>query len=161
DPELTGFRDPFVWRDQDGWWYMGVASGIRRQGGRVLLYRSKNLREWEYLHPLAAGNWIGEEKKDPVASGEMWECPDFFMIGKKVVLLYSTAGKVIWETGELDRKELRFHKERSGVLDHGAYYAQKTQSGENLLWGWLPEKRPDAELVAAGWAGCMALPRAL
>jgi len=161
DPLLTGFRDPFVWREPDGWWHMGVASGLRKQGGRVLLYRSKNLRQWEYLHPLATGMWTERENINPVESGEMWECPDFFAIGKKFVLLYSTAGKVIWETGELDRKEMRFHSGRAGLLDHGAYYAQKTQSGEPILWGWIPETRPESEFSAAGWAGCMALPRSL
>ena len=91
----------------------------------------------------------------------MWECPDFFPLGKKHVLLYSTAGKVIWESGELDPKELKFHSQRR---DHGAYHAQKTQldaHGNRILWGWIPEKRPDSDLIAAGWAGCMALPRVL
>jgi len=161
DPKLTGFRDPFTWHDQDGWWYMGVASGSRKRGGCVLLYRSKNLRDWEYLDPLATGEWTGHEGTNPVDTGEMWECPDFFALGKKHVLLYSTAGKVIWETGELDRKEMRFQRERSGLLDHGAYYAQKTQAGEPILWGWIPEKRPPADFSAAGWAGSMALPRKL
>jgi beta-fructofuranosidase len=160
DPLLTGFRDPFLWRDHDVW-YLGVGSGKRRQGGQVLLYRSKDLRQWEYLHPLATGNWSERENSNPVESGEMWECPDFFALGKKFVLLYSTAGKVVWEVGELDSKELVFHPQRSGILDHGAYYAQKTQSGQPLLWGWIPEKRPQAEYSAAGWAGCMALPRRL
>jgi len=163
DPLLTGFRDPFLWRDGNTW-YLGVGSGIRKQGGRVLLYRSKDLRQWEYLHPLASGKWTERENLNPVDSGEMWECPDFFQLGKKHVLLYSTAGKVAWETGELDRKELIFHPERNGVLDHGAYYAQKTQldrKANRILWGWIPEKRADSELVRAGWAGSMALPRLL
>jgi len=160
DPLLTGFRDPFLWRDRDVW-YLGVGSGKRRQGGQVLLYRSNDLRQWEYLHPLATGNWTERENTNPVESGEMWECPDFFALGRKFVLLYSTAGKVIWEVGELDSKELVFHPQRSGILDHGAYYAQKTQSGQPLLWGWIPEKRPQAEYSAVGWAGCMALPRRL
>jgi beta-fructofuranosidase len=66
--------------------------------------------------------------------------------------------------GELDAQELVFHAQRRGVLDHGAYYAQKTQlddQGQRILWGWIPERRPEAEFSAAGWAGCMALPRAL
>jgi len=160
---LTGFRDPFLWRDRD-LWFLGVASGLRKQGGQVLLYRSKDLRQWEYLHPLASGKWSEKENINPVDSGEMWECPDFFRLASKHVLLYSTAGKVIWETGELDPKELVFHPQRSGVLDHGAYYAQKTQldaEGNRILWGWIPEQRPEAEFSAAGWAGCMALPRVL
>jgi beta-fructofuranosidase len=163
DPLLTGFRDPFLWRE-DHVWYLGVGSGRRRQGGQILLYRSKNLREWEYLHPLAAGKWTERENINAVDSGEMWECPDFFPLGSKHVLLYSTAGKVAWETGELDPKDLVFHPQRSGVLDHGAYYAQKTQldaKGQRILWGWIPETRTQAEFSAAGWAGCMALPRVL
>jgi beta-fructofuranosidase len=163
DPLLTGFRDPFLWRDSE-FWYLGVASGIRKQGGKVLLYRSRDLRQWKYLHPLASGQWTERENINPVDSGEMWECPDFFPLGSKHVLLYSTAGKVAWETGELDPKELTFHSQRTGVLDYGAYYAQKTQldaHGNRILWGWIPERRPDSQLIAAGWAGCMALPRLL
>ena len=165
DPKLTGFRDPFLWRDESAkLWYLGVASGQSKVGGRVLLYRSKDLRKWEYLHPLASGHWTEKENTNPVDSGEMWECPDFFPLGKKHVLLYSTAGQVIWEVGDLDLKELVFYPQKRGVLDHGAYYAQKTQldaRGNRILWGWIPEKRPESELVAAGWAGCMALPRVL
>jgi beta-fructofuranosidase len=163
DPHLTGFRDPFLWREADTW-FLGVGSGLSKQGGRVLLYRSKDLRQWEYLHPLASGKWAEKESVNPVDSGEMWECPDFFPLGKKHVLLYSTAGKVLWESGELDPKELIFHSERRGLLDNGAYYAQKTQldaKGNRILWGWIPETRPEAEFSAAGWAGCMALPRIL
>ncbi|MDP9337845.1 MAG: glycoside hydrolase family 32 protein [Acidobacteriota bacterium] len=163
DPQLTGFRDPFLWR-QGNDWLLGVASGHAKQGGCVLLYRSKDLRSWEYLHQLTSGKWTEKELTNPVDSGEMWECPDFFPLGKKHVLLYSTAGQVVWESGELDIKALKFHPEKRGILDHGAYYAQKTQldaHGTRILWGWIPEKRPDAELIAAGWAGCMALPRTL
>jgi beta-fructofuranosidase len=94
----------------------------------------------------------------------MWECPDFFPLSTKHVLLYSTAGSVIWEVGELDSKDTVFHVQKRGILDHGAYYAQKTQldsHGNRILWGWIPEKRPEAEFSAAGWAGCMSLPRLL
>jgi len=163
DPTLAGFRDPFLWREGTNW-ILGVAAGHFKKGGCVLLYRSKDLRNWEPLHDLASQPWTEKESVNPVDSGEMWECPDFFPLGKKHVLLYSTAGKVIWESGDLDRKELKFHSQRRGILDHGAYYAQKTQldaHGNRILWGWIPEKRPDSELIAAGWAGCMALPRVL
>jgi sucrose-6-phosphate hydrolase SacC (GH32 family) len=110
DTHLAGFRDPFLWRDGETW-FLGVGSGLFKEGGRVLLYRSKDLRAWEYLHPLASGRWTGKESANPVESGEMWECPDFFPLGKKHVLLYSTAGQVIWESGELDSKENTFRSE--------------------------------------------------
>lgn len=164
-PELdvTGFRDPCPWREGDTW-YMGIGSGIRKKGGNVLLYSSKDLRNWEYLHPLASGTWNGKVTQDSVDSGEMWECPDFFAIADKHVLLYSTERKVYWQTGELDRKAMVFHKEHEGLLDDGAYYAPKSMldaGGNRILWGWIPETRPVEAYKRAGWAGVMSLPRVL
>lgn len=161
DPKLTGFRDPCLWRDGKSW-YMGIGSGQKRVGGQVLLYKSEDLRRWQYLHPLASGKWNGIHSINPVDSGEMWECPDFFPLGGKHLLFYSTERNVYWETGELDPKELVFHPEKRGLLDYGDYYAPKSQldaNGNRILWGWIPEQRPDFE--AAGWAGCMSLPRIL
>jgi beta-fructofuranosidase len=163
DPKITGFRDPFLWNSSDEW-YMGVGSGQKGEGGRVLLYRSADLRKWEYLHPLAAGKKNNKLTKDPVDSGEMWECPDFFALGDKFVLLYSTEHKVYWETGELDPKELVFHSQKRGLQDHGTFYAPKSQlddKARRVLWGWIPETRPEMRFRPAGWAGCMSLPREL
>jgi beta-fructofuranosidase len=163
DPLLTGFRDPFLWKE-NATWYLGVGSGQRKQGGRVLLYRSADLRHWDYVSVLASGNWNGKDTTDVVDSGEMWECPDFFQLGDKHVLIYSTERKVFWQSGELDRKEMVFRPQKSGLLDSGAFYAPKTQvaaNGGRILWGWIPETRPEAEFSKAGWAGCMSLPRVL
>ena len=162
---ITGFRDPCLWREGEVW-YMGVGSGIRNKGGCVLLYRSRDLRQWEYLHPLASGEWNGKTGTDPVDSGEMWECPDFFQLGNKHVLFYSTERKVIWTTGDYDAKEQRFTPQQRGELDYGphAYYAPKSmvdKDGNRILWGWIPETRPQAEYSRAGWAGLMSLPRVL
>ena len=161
--KVTGFRDPCPWKDGETW-YLGVGSGFTKVGGALLLYTSENGREWTYLHPLAQGKWNGGSQVNPVATGEMWECPDFFALDGKHVLLYSTEGKVYWEIGALDTKEMKFHMETRGLLDHGAYYAMKSmvdEKGRRILWGWIQERRADAELIQAGWAGCMALPRVL
>jgi beta-fructofuranosidase len=160
---VTGFRDPCPWHESDGW-YMGVASGERGKGGCVLLYRSQDLRHWEYLHPLASGKPNGKHEVNPCDSGEMWECPDFFALGDRHCLLYSTEGKVIWTTGKYDVGAHIYTAERQGVLDHGAYYAPKSflaPDGRRILWGWIRETRPEAEFAAAGWAGAMSLPRVL
>jgi beta-fructofuranosidase len=160
---VTGFRDPCPWREADGW-YLGIGSGERGKGGCVLLYRSQDLRNWEYLHKLAEGKPNGKATANPCDSGEMWECPDFFSINGHHCLLYSTEGKVIWTTGTYDPLQHRFTPNRSGVLDHGAYYAPKSfvdHINRRILWGWIQETRPEAEFAAAGWAGAMALPRVL
>ena len=81
DSKLTGFRDPCLWPEGRRW-YMGIGSGQRGEGGRVLLYTSADLRAWEYLGPLASGRSIGKQTADPVDAGDMWECPDFFPLGK-------------------------------------------------------------------------------
>lgn len=165
--EVTGFRDPSVWR-QGQFFYMTVGSGTK-QGGMVLLYRSpangpKALYEWEYLHPLFQGEASGNNAADPVDAGTMWECPELFPLGDHHVLIYSTQRKVYWVTGHLDPATMLFSKQQQGLLDAGAFYAPKTQldaQGNRILWGWINEKRDDAALKAAGWAGCMSLPRVL
>lgn len=161
--KVTGFRDPCPWMLGD-WWYMAVGSGEHGRGGDVLLYRSKDLRRWDYLHVLASGAGSGKNAPNPVASGDMWECPDFFPLDGKHVLIYGSTGGVHWQSGIFDEKEMRFHAQRSGILDHGSFYAAKTQLDANrnrIVWGWIPEARPLAEYKAAGWAGMMSLPRVL
>ena len=106
--QVTGFRDPCPWKDRDTW-YLGVGSGFNKIGGAVLMYTSRDGRDWTYLHPLAQGEWNHGTMSNPVDSGEMWECPDFFPLGDKHVLLYSTERKVYWEVGTFDR-DLRFHE---------------------------------------------------
>jgi len=158
---VTGFRDPYVWREGDNWMLI-LGSGIRGKGGMVLLYASPDLRHWTYLHPLVEGSASDKNAINPVDTGDMWECPDFFPLGNKHVLLISTEGKVHWKVGTY--ADRRFTPEREGVVDWGAYYAAKTMldaNGNRILWGWITETRPDADLIEAGWAGAMSLPRIL
>ena len=158
---VTGFRDPALWRESDKWMLI-LGSGTLARGGAVLLYSSPNLRHWTYLHPLVEGSPSGRNAANPVDAGDMWECPDFFPLGNKHVLLISTMGKVRWKVGTY--ADQRFTPEKEGVVDWGSYYAAKTmldRTGNRILWGWIPETRPDPELIAAGWAGVMALPRTL
>jgi beta-fructofuranosidase len=165
---ITGFRDPSVWKQAE-WYYMTVGSGVAKVGGCVLLYRSKDLKSWEYLHKLTEGKWNGKPTANPCDDGEMWECPEFFALDEGHVLIYSTLGKVFWQSGVLDAATMRFTPQKTGELDWGAFYAPKTQldaRGRRILWGWIPEKRGDgakgeAAMKAAGWSGMMSLPRVL
>jgi beta-fructofuranosidase len=163
--KVAGFRDPSPWRQagNEAHWNLIVASGERGVGGRVLLYRSSDFRHWEYLHPMAQGKPLSDVH-DVVGSGEMWECPDFFPLDGKHVLIHSTGGRTLWQIGTLDQATMLFHAESEGDLDRGAYYAPKSQldaHGNRILWGWITETRPQAEYAAAGWSGMMSLPRRL
>ncbi len=159
--QVTGFRDPYVWRG-GGQWMLILGSGFQGKGGAILLYTSADLRHWSYLHPLVGGTRSGEKGTNPVDTGDMWECPDFFPLGDKYVLLISTMGKVRWKVGTYSNQ--KFIPEKEGIVDWGSYYAAKTmvdKDGSRILWGWIPETRSDAQLIAAGWAGAMSLPRIL
>jgi beta-fructofuranosidase len=143
---------------------MTVGSGIERVGGCLLLYRSTDLHHWEYMHPMASGAWNGKPTSNPVDDGEMWECPELFALDGRHVLIYSTLGKVYWQSGVLDAASMTFKEQKSGMLDLGTFYAPKSQvdaQGKRVLWGWIPERRSQDEMLKAGWSGLLSLPRVL
>jgi beta-fructofuranosidase len=154
DPK--NFRDPCLWREDDGW-YMVIGSGIEGVGGRALLYRSRDLMDWEYLHPLCEG--VAAE------TGDMWECPDFFALGDRHVLLISALGEQLYFIGHYDDATHHFEPESDGRIGGGVcYYAAKSfvdGDGRRILWGWLRERRDREAQIAAGWSGVMSLPQAL
>lgn len=162
DVQVTGFRDPWVWRDADTW-YMALGSGIANVGGAILLYRSADLREWTYLHPIYVGQRdVKSTSNNPVSSGEMWECPSFFPLDGKHVLLVSTQETTPYYVGSFT--ELKFTPEFEGRLDTGAYYAATSQldaQGRRIVWGWIQETRGREAQKAAGWSGVLSLPRLL
>ena len=151
-------RDPMIWREGDTW-YMLLASRIKNIGGSVFLYRSHDLYQWEFLHPLLTGAYARD--------GCVWECPSFFPLGDKWVLIVAGKGRripftVYYFIGEYARQQ--FTVESSGTLDHAYFYAPFTMQdgrGRRLLWGWLREGRSEEAHVAAGWAGCHSIPREL
>jgi beta-fructofuranosidase len=151
---VTGFRDPFAWAEGDGW-RMVVGSGMEGVGGAALLYESDDLLDWRYLGPLCVGR-AGE-------TGVMWECPNFFPLGDRHVLVVSPYGKAIWQTGRYDGE--RFEPERRGLMDiGGSYYAPNClldDAGRRIMWGWITDARSETAQLEAGWSGVMSLPREL
>lgn len=151
------FRDPFVWREGDRW-RMVLGCGLVGVGGAVLLYDSSDLRTWRYLGVLHSGRFA--------ASGAVWECPNFFELGDKHVLLVSEQPEFKYTYVQMGRLEdHRFIPEVTSKLDVGPYFyaalsLQETQ-GRRLIWGWLKEGRSEAAQRRAGWSGVMSLPRQL
>jgi len=95
----------------------------------------------------------------------MWECPNFFPLGDKHVLLISPIPlrKVLYLVGEY--RDHRFRPERTGIVDDGGcYYAPQVMLDERrrrLMWGWLRENREVETQKAAGWSGVMSVPTEL
>jgi len=90
--KVVGFRDPCVWKENDGW-YMIVGTGIKGESGGALLFQSPDLRKWHYLDPLFTGKVKEKDEAGLVAQSDMWECPDFFPLFGKHALIVSTKGK--------------------------------------------------------------------
>lgn len=157
--KAVGWRDPCVWKEGDTW-YMTIGCGEVGKGGIALLYKSQDIKHWEYLHPLAVAKPNpNQDPSRPFAS--MWECPDFFHLKDKPFLLVASGNRYLGGT----YNDHRFVQESEGRIDFGsAAYAQKTmedESGRRIWWAWLREKRSQEAQVAAGWAGVMSLPKLL
>ncbi len=156
------FRDPYVWREDDAWW---MVIGSRREGvgGLVLLYRSVDLRRWEFVRVLLAGD---EQASPFFYEGAMWECPNLLDFGDLRALILSVQDAhfrlhhAAYFTGLYC--EQKFTPVTGAVLAYGdSFYApQATRltDGRYLLFGWLREMRPREAAMAAGWSGCMSLP---
>lgn len=157
--QTRDFRDPFVWREDDGW-YCLLASRIEGIGGTLFLYRSPDLVHWEYLHPFLTGRME--------QTGRTWECPNFFPLGDRHVLILSAhinpgiTATVFYFIG--DYVDHRFVPEFQGILDAGTFYAPLTMQddqGRRLMWGWLREGRPVDAQRESGWSGVQSIPRVL
>jgi beta-fructofuranosidase len=126
------------------------------------------------MHPLYIGD---RNRTDPLWTGSMWECPDFFPLGNKSVLLVSVyddsrfherayKGSLHYAIAFIGTyTDFTFTPHTQSIIDYGGYfYAPQTlldATGRRLLWGWLWEGRSDEAQWAAGWSGVMSLPRVL
>ena len=80
--ERIDFRDPYLWKEGETW-YMIIGFGLVNNGlekGTVLLYKSSDMKNWEYIHPLFSGD------PDTDFSGIFWEMPVFWKMNGKYIL---------------------------------------------------------------------------
>ncbi len=184
-----GVFDPCIWKEGD--FYYALSAGIRdfQEHGRHFaenyLFRSRDLIEWEYLHPFIEGDRF-------TIPGDDGACPYFWPIGDKHILLFfshMSGGQYILGNYDTDRQ--KFLAEDHGVFNFGATFpggvhaptAAPTDDGkvvvlfnmnpampiikrdrylENFL-GPETEKKPidNRERLLYDWDQVMTLPRAL
>lgn len=165
------FRDPKIWQ-HDGHYYVILGSRGKDGLGRVLVYRSDNLLQWEYCGPIAKSQGGGE-----TTQGQMWECPDFFELDGKDVMLFLPQGieptekqyRNLYQTGyfvgDMDYEANWFTHGGFSEIDHGHdfYATQTTQSpdGRRILIGWMDMWESAMPEQEDGWAGALTLPREL
>lgn len=164
----SDFRDPKVWFE-DGKYWLVAGNLSKEKHGQIVLFSSDDLRHWQYENVLA-----GDE--DGVI-GKMWECPDFFKLDGKHVLITSPQNmsatayefhnghNAVYFVGDYDEETHTFDKGCPHALDYGLdFYAPQTTQlpdGRRILVAWM--KSWDSLAIPDGqeWQGMMTLPREL
>lgn len=163
-------RDPKVW-EEDGVYYMVLGARTTDNKGCILLYKSDNLYNWEFVS-VPAG------KQDNM--GYMWECPDIFKLDNNDILMFSPQGidpkgykyNNIYQCGYAkgkfndDKKEFKF--DEFIEIDRGFdFYAPQTfedSKGRRIVIGWMGV--PDAiehknPTINNFWQHQLTIPREL
>ncbi|OXS74729.1 glycoside hydrolase family 32 protein [Domibacillus enclensis] len=160
------FRDPKVWKHEDIW-YMVIGSQ-KDKLGNVHLYESADLLSWKDRGAIV---------KSDGKLGFMLECPDFFELDGKHVLVFSPQGveangddyQNLYQTGTLvgdfDYKTAAFTYGDFQELDKGFdFYAAQTfrdDEGRRILFAWMNMWEADMPEQKEGWAGALTIPREL
>ena len=148
------FRDPKAWLAPDGTYRMVVANRHRDRQGAILYMTSRDGLDWHF---------VGEIDASCEEYGRMWECPDFFPLDGKQVLLVSPQEMHAREEfhagygtvallGSFEEKDCAFTRESVQPIDHGLnFYAPQTllsPDGRRIMIAWMEN-----------WETCKEAPR--
>ena len=159
------FRDPCIFRTDDGIYHMLVSTTANGKG--VLAeFISANLTDWTHQGVFMTMMW-----------DRFYECPDVFQMGDWWYLVYSEIHSAVRRVQYFKGRTLDELKattkndagiwpdDHEGFLDSRGLYAGKTASdGQNrYLWGWCPTRsgKDNANVgeQAPEWAGSMVAHR--
>ena len=164
------FRDPKMWREEDGSYRCVIGNRPADGSGQILLFTSPNGFEWHFKKVLA-------ENRNRF--GKMWECPDFFPLDGKWVLIispqdmlpsgfeYHNGNGTLCLIGDYDQETEDFTEQSNQSIDYGIdFYAPQTvltPDGRRVMIGWMQNwdtcshRRKNDE----AWFGQMSLSREL
>lgn len=164
------FRDPKVF-EKDGKYFCVIGAQIQTDEGKIVYYESTNLLDWTLKGEIQT-NFLQN-------NGFMWECPDYFEINDKAVLMFCPQGmdaqgddfRNIYQSGYLLGEPIDFQNDGKfnhgnfNEFDHGfEFYAPQTMldpSGRRIMIGWFGLPDVDNVTDEYGWAHCLTLPRVL
>jgi beta-fructofuranosidase len=144
--KIREWRDPCVFRDR-GRTFMVTGGMLDEKTGCVQLYEAvtPDLSQWKHR---------GTMHREP---GDI-ECPLFFKLQDKWVLVLSIHGHAAYHTGTFDPDAGTFKGAASGLIDASdQFYAPNTfedDNGRRILIGWVRGFKK-----GLGWNGCFSLPR--
>lgn len=163
------FRDPKIWQKKDGTYCCVVGNCSEDGDGQILLFVSKNSFKWNFKKILISNDG---------RFGKMWECPDFFELDGKWVLLtspqdmlpkeleYHNGNGTLCLIGAFDEETETFTEEYDQSIDYGIdFYAPQTildLAGRRIMIGWM-QNWDTCSLRSSEeqWIGQMSLPREL
>lgn len=162
------FRDPKVWKGENGYLMITGAQKIS-QTGTALIYQSADLKRWEYRGELSVP-WK--------TKAFMWECPDYFEADGYGILMMCPQGLETEESGNsniyeagylvgnpMNEDTLTFDGNQYEKLDYGFdFYAPQTfldPWGRRILFGWMGLPEISYPTDRYGWAHCLTIPREL
>lgn len=164
---IEDFRDPKIWKEEDAY-YLVAGSRAADGAGQIVMYRSENLENWEFVTVL------DQSKKE---YGMMWECPDFFPLGDKQILITSpqdmraqgyeffNGNHTIFLYGDYDKETHTFKREKVEMADYGLdFYAPQTletEDGRRIMIAWMQSWDSRVMPEATRWSGMMTFPREL
>ncbi|MFP4976884.1 GH32 C-terminal domain-containing protein [Paenibacillus sp. CN-4] len=165
------FRDPFVWKDADGW-YALVGSRMEGGGGAALAFASEDMLNWTYKGPF----FQADIQKFPYL-GPIWELPVLLPLGAdkhgdfKHLLLVSPVGagadvEVFYWIGKLDQTSLSFlpDHEEPQLIDVGDFHFTGPSgmvdpvTGRNIIFTIAQGDRTSELEYQSGWAHNGGLP---
>ena len=163
------FRDPKMWKKKDGTYYCVAGNRAADGSGQILLFESPDGYNWQYKKVLAANN---------NRFGKMWECPDFFPLDGKWVLIaspmdmlpsgfeYHNGNGTLCLLGDFDEDTETFTEEHNQSVDYGIdFYAPQTvlaPDGRRIMIGWMQNwDTCNFRTQNISWFGQMSLPREL
>lgn len=161
------FRDPKIWAEDDGV-YMVVGNRSDDESGQILMYRTQDLTNWEFVTILDKCN---------NRYGKMWECPDFFKLDNEDVLIVSPqemqakeyefhAGDgTIYILGTYQKTAGSFEEKTIRAVDMGLdFYAPQTMltsDGRRIMIAWMQAWCGNWFNEEDGFCGMMTIPREL
>ena len=164
----ANFRNPYVWKQSDRYYALIGTQYEKTKDGAVLLFKSKDLRNWVFINVVALGA-KGE-------MGYMWESPSLLNINGEDVLVICPQGikphgkmflnkyQAGWFIGKLDYDTGKYKQKGAfGLFDYGFdFYAPvitKTQDGKYVLIAQMDMPDKTTEPQSENWAGIMTVPR--
>lgn len=160
DADAYEFRDPYLWRAPDGTYRVLVANGMTdaESGTQLTMFKSTDGLNW------GDGKVLFEDER---RIGVMWECPNFFPLDNRYVLIASPmdmqaeeesavgsirfpqGNNVCYITGKYDAGREEFIPD-SDDADAGYYIYEPVDGGLDF---YAPQvmRTPDGRRVMIGW----------